>query len=381
MGAGQAGTQIVDRVFEHENMTIRSEPLAFNSTIQDLEELENVPRDRWFGLSAEYGLVPATESGFEEKMPTGFGQHPRHADEVMADHAGDIERVLDQVYSGIETEPSTLQFAFVFLGLGGGTGCGISPHLARGLREYGSSEMSVVAVAVLPNTRLFFDDSVDDDARGQQIQQCRNTVFGLDRLEEVVDSIVLVDNQRLAYDAADSDEFSDYNRYVATAFNDVVLSTEAERVEQEVDIDMQNVDLRDVVRFIEGSSGTAGYASIGRGVTMTKSLLGYLFPFGIGREPVDERELMVDAVGKQSLADVDPSDARSAVGVVRAPGSCWETDLSIGNVYEELSYYCRNVNMGWALTNRNLASVTALFGYEREDIGRIKEIERIAEHE
>ena len=134
VGAGQAGTQIVDQIFAHDNIDLRAEPLAFNSTIQDLERLNNVPQERWYGVSESEGLVNGTVRGFEEQVTGGFGQTPTKADRVMRRNEGEVHRVLDEVYEGLEADPSTLQYAFVFLGLGGGTGCGIAPHLAREIR-------------------------------------------------------------------------------------------------------------------------------------------------------------------------------------------------------------------------------------------------------
>ena len=384
VGAGQAGTQIVDQIFAHDNIDLRAEPLAFNSTIQDLERLNNVPQERWYGVSESQGLVEGTARGFEEQVTGGFGQTPTKADRVMRQNEGEVHRVLDEVYEGLEADPSTLQYAFVFLGLGGGTGCGIAPHLAREIRSYASSDMDIVSVAVLPNTKLVNQGAqVDDDnAVDNQIQQCENAVFGLDNLEEAVESIMLVDNQRLALDVAESNEYSDYNRYVADAFLDIVLGAERERTDQDLEVQMQDVDLQDLIRFIDGDGFRAGYATLGRGVRQTESLLGYLLPGSIGRQPIRETGLIADAIDKQTLDGFSPDDATSAVAVAQAPGWCWnQKEVSIGSVYDELGYYCADVNAGWAVTNRNLASVTTAFGFDREDVDRIAEIERIAERE
>ena len=380
-GAGQAGTQIIDQIFAHDNIDLRAEPLAFNSTIQDLERLNNVPQERWYGVS-EDGLVNGTVAGFEEQVTGGFGQTPTKADRVMRRNEGEVHRVLDEVYEGLEADPSTLQYAFVFLGLGGGTGCGVAPHLAREIRSYASSEMDIVSVAVLPNTKLVNQGAQvdEDDSVSNQIQQCENAVFGLDNLEEEVESIMLVDNQRLALDVAESNEYSDYNRYVADAFLDIVLGAERERTDADLDVQMQDVDLQDLIRFIDGDGFRAGYATLGRGVRQTESLLGYLLPGSVGRKPVRETGLIADSIDKQTLDGFVPKEATSAVAVAQAPGWCWDDkQISLGAVYDELGYYCGNVNAGWAVTNRNLASVTTAFGFDRDDIDRVAEIERIAE--
>ncbi|RLM53899.1 cell division protein FtsZ [Halobellus sp. Atlit-31R] len=383
VGAGQAGTQIVDQVFAHDNIDLRAEAMAFNSTIQDLERLNNIPQERWYGVSRNQGLVSGTARGFEEQVTGGFGQTPARSDRVMQQHQDEVHRVLDELYATLEADPSTLQYAFIFLGLGGGTGCGIAPHLARQIRSYSPSTMDIVAVGVLPNTQLASQPkTADDDAVKKQVKQCENTVFGLDNLEDEVESILLVDNQRLAMDVAQGNEYSDYNRYVADAFLDIVLGAERERTNADLDVQMQDVDLQDLIRFIDGDGFRAGYATLGRGVRQTESLLGYLVPGSVGRQPIRETGLIADAIDKQTLAGFSPGDADSAVAVAQAPGWCWdEKEMTLGSVHTELEYYCSNVNAGWAVTNRNLASVTTAFGFEREDVDRIADIERIAERE
>ena len=101
VGAGQAGTQIVDQIFAHDNIDLRAEPLAFNSTIQDLERLNNVPQERWYGVSESEGLVNGTVRGFEEQVTGGFGQTPTKADRVMRRNEGEVHRVLDEVYADL----------------------------------------------------------------------------------------------------------------------------------------------------------------------------------------------------------------------------------------------------------------------------------------
>ncbi|MFB6091745.1 MAG: cell division protein FtsZ [Haloquadratum sp.] len=381
VGAGQAGTQIVDQVFDHDNIDLRAEAMAFNSTIQDLERLNNIPQDRWYGVSRNQGLVHGTARGFEEQVTGGFGQTPEAADQVMEEHGEEVHRVLDDLYEELEADPSTLQYAFIFLGMGGGTGCGIAPHLARQIRSYSPSTMDIIAVSVLPNTQLVTQrENADEGAVEEQVKQCENTVFGLDNLEEEVESILLVDNQRLAMDVAQGNEYSDYNRYVADAFLDIVLGAERERTNVDLDVQMQDVDLQDLIRFIDGDGFQAGYATLGRGVRQTSSLLGYLLPGGVGRQPIRETGLIADAIDRQTLDGFSPTEADSAVAVAQAPAWCWdEKELSLGTVYDELGYYCANVNAGWAVTSRNLASVTTAFGFDREDIDRLDEIERIAE--
>lgn len=379
VGTGQAGSAIVDTIFEYRRLRMIASPLVFNSTIRDLENLSNVSPENWFGISDDVGIVPGTQPGFEERVTGGFGRNPRRADEVMSDTQGELVPMLRERFG----DDGTVPFAFVFLGLGGGTGCGIAPHIAEAIRVYASGDVKIIAVGVLPNTEGPIGTEDDEVSAGRQ---ARNTTYGLDRLEETVDGIVLVDNQRLAYEDAAEGRFAEYNEYVADAFIDLVSGPVLEGIDpgDYDDVDAPIVDLQDVVTSIsfgDGSRTRPGYASIGRSVSMTKSLPGYLVPF-IGNKQVDGATLSRLATRKQTLSEVDVADARKAIGLIRAPpryisNETYRIDVSVVRRY--LQDHCSEVNLGMTLTERNLASCTTLFTFEREDVARLAEIETHAD--
>ncbi|MFB6199060.1 MAG: cell division protein FtsZ, partial [Halobacteriaceae archaeon] len=96
-------------------------------------------------------------------------------------------------------------------------------------------------------------------------------------------------------DAAEG-RFADYNEYVASAIVDLVSGPVLERIDpSEYDeIDPPVIDLQDVVTSItfddQPSGSRPGYASLGRSITMTKSLSGYLLPF-VGHKQIDTASL------------------------------------------------------------------------------------------
>ncbi|WP_435129024.1 cell division protein FtsZ [Halobaculum sp. D14] len=374
VGAGQAGCAIVDSVFDHERVAQLATPVVFNSTIRDLQNLSNIEREAWYGVSASEGLVPGTTPGFEEEVTGGFGRDPQKADDAMQ---GTTDRVVEayQERFGEGTPP----FAFLFLGLGGGTGCGIAPHLADAIKAYGGPSTDVIAVAVMPNTT----GQVSDDGEASATRQAANAVYGLNRLEEHVDGVVLVDNQRLAYEDAAEGRFNEYNDYVGSAIVDLISGPILERIDpgRYDDLDAPVVDLQDVVTSLTLNDGGVGYASLGRSVTMTRSLLGYVAPF-VGRENVDGAALSRLAVSKRSVADLTPADAQKAIGQVRAPAPYITDDdhrIQVSVIRSLLDSYCSEVNIGMTLTERNLASFTTLLTFAREDISRIAELEELAE--
>lgn len=380
IGAGQAGSAIVDAMFEHRRLSVIGSPLSFNSTIRDLENLSNIDNKDWYGISSEAGLVSGTTAGFEEQVTGGFGREPRRADELMESSKSELVSVFERRYGDAD---GTVPFAFIFLGLGGGTGCGIAPHIAEAIREF-AGDVEIITVGVLPNTQG--PVSEDDDDEVSAGRQARNTVYGLDRLEDVSDGIVLVDNQRLAYEDAAEGRFSEYNEYVASAFVDLVSGPVLEQIDpsEYENLDVPIVDLQDVVTSLSVGNGTGsrpGYASIGREVEMTKSLPGYLLPF-LGNNEIKGSRLSRLATSKQTISEIDVTESKKAIGMVRAPSRYLSDDeyrIDVSVIRRYLQQHCSEVNLGMMLTERNLASCTTLFTFERDQLDRIEEIERQAE--
>ncbi|MFC4540385.1 cell division protein FtsZ [Halosolutus amylolyticus] len=451
VGAGQAGGAIVDSVFNYTDdsllglfdsadISTLGRPLVFNSTMRDLQNLSNVPPEDQYGIAEHHGLVQGTEPGFEEMVTGGFGRNPVDADEVMAEHAPQIQTILgekfepgfdrstsadesfeDDLLEGddpvdeeeptdgeqdddvptdadsefepnpvVEPTGSGVQFAFLFLGLGGGTGCGIGPHLAREIKAFTDGRAKVVAVAVLPNTRGADEVSgSDENEKASAGRQAWNARYGLGRLEDEVDGIILVDNQRISYLDSAGGEFGEYNDYVAAAIYDLVAGPVLSGVDPSaVDgIDTPDIDVRDIVTSLSfgvaGEESTPGYGAIGRSVTMTQSLPGYLLPF-VGKRDIDSAALSRLSAAKQTLAKANVSGAQKAISLIRAPESNLgsgphSVEIGIVKEYLEQTSNLNEVNIGVAMSDRNLASVTTLLTYRREDIDRLADIEAAAE--
>lgn len=448
VGAGQAGSAIVDAIFDRTGDSILGlfdspdistlgQPLVFNSTIRDLQNLSNVPRTAQYGIAEQNGFVAGTEPGFEEMVTGGFGRNPVKADEVMDDHAHQLQSILGEKFAGaadgdpvnapIETdggdpldddpfeetnadaEPSettaeepgvddfepavepaggdeSIQFVFLFLGLGGGTGCGIAPHIAREISAFTGDRAKIIAVGILPSTRNATKESEEDEVTAGR--QAWNARYGLDRLEESVDGIILIDNQRISYLDSAGGQFGEYNEYVASALYDLIAGPVFSSVDPSAveGVDTPDIDVRDIVTSLSFGLGTdetqAGYAAIGRSVAMTKSLPGYVLPF-VGNRDVDSGVLTQLSTSKQTLADVDSADAKKAISLIRAPSSMigsGDTGIETGTIKQYLEQRCEltEVNLGVALSDRNLASVTTLFTYRRDDLDRLQEIDRVA---
>jgi hypothetical protein len=387
VGAGQAGSAIVDEIFDHKDMSKIATPLVFNSTIRDLQNLSNIESDNWQGVAEQHGLVQGGTPGFEERVTGGFGRNPVRADEVAHDNYDEFVDVLDQQLIGEgDTEragqSADIPFAFVCFGLGGGTGCGIAPHICRAISEYSDDTTGIIAICVLPNTEGPVD-AEDEDVNASR--QAWNTQYGLDRIENVVDGIVLVDNQRLSYHEAAEGKFTEYNEYIASSIVDLVSGSALERIDRgQFDVDPPIIDIQDIITSlsfdVQGINPEPGYASLGRSVMMTKSLRGYLVPF-LGKKEIDTATLSQLTGTKQTVADIDLEEAEKAIGLLRAPSryivdSEYRIDTSVLRRF--LGSKCDEVNMGATLTKRNLTSFTTLFTFRREDLSRIAEIEALA---
>lgn len=394
VGAGQAGSAIVDEVFQHQDMDIIATPMVINSTIRDLENLSNVGTEAWYGIAPNRGLIAGDTEGFEEHVTGGFGRDPFEANEVVQEIASDnsIEEAIATRLENQNTENEELEgdvrYAFLLFGLGGGTGCGSAKHIARAIRSYADGPIKIIALCILPNTEGPVSDNKQDDREAMPSRQARNARYGLNQIEDEVDGIILVDNQRLSYHVAAEGKFTEYNEYIASALVDMVSGPVLEGIDpgNYEDVDPPIIDLRDVVTAlsfdVRGENAEPGYAALGRAVTMTKSLPGYLLPF-VGKKDVDSAAMAELAGAKQTLSDANLGDAAKTIGLVRAPPK-YIRDVDKGIKTSIFSRYLqqhssKETNLGVTLTKRNLASFTALFTFHKEDIKRLKEIEALAE--
>jgi cell division GTPase FtsZ len=394
VGAGQAGSSIVDEVFAHKNVDQIATPLIFNSTIRDLQKLGNIGRERWYGIAEGTGIVPATTERFEEQVTGGFGRNPVRANEVMENNRRALEDTLynelsqpappGEVDDSVTPETDTnVPFAFVFVGLGGGTGCGITPHIIEAIDDYADGTCETIVVGILPNTQGPVGQ--EDAEEASPSRQAWNARYGLDRIEDVADGIILVDNQRLAYHEAAEGQFTDLNEYVAASIVDLISGTVLERIDKsEYDVDPPIIDIQDIVTSLSFGLGTEsepGYASMGRSVEMSKSLSGYLLPF-VGKNRIEASALAHLSEMKQTVEDIDTHNARKAIGLLRAPSqyiAATDYQVDTSKLRAFLTARCDEVNLGATLTNRHLVSFTTLFTYRRDDLDRLAKIEELAD--
>lgn len=397
IGVGQAGSAIVDELFADETFRLIAEPMAVNSTMRDLSNLKNLDRSYWWGISDSQGLIYCDEPGVapEEHVVGGLGKDPQLGHDVLERNFGSMLEALDQFSAfdeeegdeeaPFETLEANIDFAFVVFALGGGTGAGAGPQLARGIREVSVSDSTaIIAVPILPAVQRG-QDGIDPGIG----RECWNARFSLKHIEDAFDGVLLVDNQCIAMSSSLEGMFPDYNAYVASCLRDLIGGSILENIEPEryPDFVPQEGDLRDLVSAISldnGDGGRPGYASMGRAAELTSNLLGYVLPGDLGYTGVDIAGLYHMCTEKQTVAGIDPDRSRKAFAMMRLPLSLLEKEagkldtanlLGVFNDATELG----EVHYGMAATERKLASLTTAFTFEREDIDRFADISRVAE--
>lgn len=153
VGAGGAGCNTINRIVEEG--IAGADMYAMNSDAQHLLSIHS-PHKILLGRRATRGL--------------GAGSIPQVGEEAAIEAEEEIRAALQGS-----------DIVFVTCGLGGGTGTGSSPVVARIAREMGALTIAIV-------TKPF-------EAEG--VVRMQNAEYGLDRLIDVVDTVIVIPNDKL----------------------------------------------------------------------------------------------------------------------------------------------------------------------------------------
>ncbi len=153
VGCGGAGSNTINRMFEEG--IHGAELVAANTDVQHLVEIE-----------ADQKIL----MGEDRTSGRGAGSLPQVGEEAALESQDDI-------YGAIEGS----DMVFVTAGLGGGTGTGSAPVVAKAAREIGAL---TIAIVTTPFT-----------AEGEVRRT--NAEAGLERLRDVADTVIVVPNDRL----------------------------------------------------------------------------------------------------------------------------------------------------------------------------------------
>lgn len=392
IGMGQAGCALVDSLYNHKNMRLISEPIAINSTVKDLQNLKNIKPKDWYGVSESKGLISGKTQGFEEYVVGGFGKNPVNASNVIESQYQSIIDILDERFSNQKSKneddaddsKQEINFAFLFFSLGGGTGCGLAPYVAKALKDFTDKKVNIIAVGVLPAVRRNVVHSEDDGSD----RQAWNANYGIMRIKDVVDAFILVDNQRIAFESNMESMYVSYNDYVATCITDLISGLFLEQIDptKYADLNPPVIDMHDILTALsfdhKGKDREAGFATLGRASVTTQDLVNYIIPIGKNKK-IDAMALAKLAAKKQTLSNINIDDCEKNLALIRVPPAYLKNEDIRINTRGIEEYMVKNsrlneCHLGVSLTKRNLVSLTTLWTYRFENIPRLKELQSLA---
>ena len=150
------------------------------------------------------------------------------------------KKAAEESYEDIKAVVEGADLVFVAAGLGGGTGTGAAPVIAKAAKEAGALVIGIVT------TPFGFEGN----------RRSRNSIEGLQQLSEQVDSIIVISNDRLL------DELGEIPLTDSFKYSDAILKQAVRTIADLInDHSIINLDFADVKTVIEGQ----GPALIGVG--------------------------------------------------------------------------------------------------------------------
>jgi cell division protein FtsZ len=244
IGVGGGGNNSLSRMKE---IGIRGgELIAINTDAQDL----------LYANSDQKILI-----GKELTQGLGAGSNPRIGEEAAKESESDIKKKL-----------AGADMVFITCGLGGGTGTGAAPEVARIAKRVGALTIGVVTLPFTIEGRKRIENAMD----------------GLERMESMVDTLIVIPNDKLLELAPE------LPLHTAFKISDEILTNAVKGVTELVTVSgLVNLDFADIKTIM-----------LDGGVSL----------IGMGESDTEQRAL--DAVGKaiqNPLLDVDISDATGAL--------------------------------------------------------------------
>ncbi len=162
----------------------------------------------------------------------GAGGDPEVGAAAAEESVPEIERLVDR----------SVDMVFITAGMGGGTGTGASPVVARVIKERGVLTVGIVTIP-------FFFEGMD---------KMRGALDGAARLKKNVDALMVINNDRL------SDIYPDMEWSAAFSKADDILATASRSITEMVtNHSVINIDMRDVTTTLR--NGRTAFISVGYG--------------------------------------------------------------------------------------------------------------------
>ncbi len=214
IGVGGGGGNAVDNMFEEgiENV----EFIIANTDIQVLES-SNIPTKIQLGASLTEGL--------------GAGNNPEKGRDAAKESAQEITELLSD----------NTKMVFITAGMGGGTGTGAAPVIAKIAREL---EILTIGVVTIP---FLFEGA----------KRVKQAIVGLHEMKKHVDALIVINNEKI------SEVYSDYNISSAFKYADQILTIATKGIAEIItNKGFINVDFADVKSVMKDS----GVAVMGTGI-------------------------------------------------------------------------------------------------------------------
>ena len=208
IGVGGGGSNAINHMFQQ---GIKGVDFVICNT--DAQALQNsgVPNKIQLGLNLTEGL--------------GAGANPDVGEQSAIESFEDLQRMLD----------TNTKMIFITAGMGGGTGTGAAPIIAKMAKDL---DILTVGIVTMP---FQFEGKM----RNEQAQN------GIEKLRNVVDSLIVINNNKLR------DVYGNLGFKAGFSKADEVLSTAARGIAEVITHHYtQNIDLRDA-KTVLSSSGTA----------------------------------------------------------------------------------------------------------------------------
>ncbi len=208
IGVGGGGSNAINHMFQ---AGINGVDFIICNT--DAQALENspVPNKIQLGVSLTEGL--------------GAGANPEVGEQAAMESMEDIKSMLEH----------TTKMVFITAGMGGGTGTGAAPIIAKAAKE-----MDILTVGIVTTPFQF-----------EGMPRCKQAQMGIEKLRDNVDSLIVINNNKLR------DIYGNLGYKAGFSKADEVLSTAAKGIAEVITHHYtQNIDLRDA-KTVLSNSGTA----------------------------------------------------------------------------------------------------------------------------
>lgn len=208
IGVGGGGSNAINYMFQAGIVGV--DFVVCNTDSQALQNSQ-VPNKIQLGVSLTEGL--------------GAGANPDVGEQAAIESMEDIKSMLE----------SSTKMAFITAGMGGGTGTGAAPVIAKVARE-----MDILTVGIV-TTPFQFEGSM----------RCKQAQLGIEKLRANVDSLIVINNNKLR------EVYGNLGFKAGFSKADEVLATAARGIAEVITHHYtQNIDLRDA-KTVLSNSGTA----------------------------------------------------------------------------------------------------------------------------